>query len=360
MQKTGRLLSAALSVSLALSACSQGGRALRAPVGVRATSFRVLYRVERTPTPDQRSVVWEVLTVHRPFLASDLTFDRRPRDLNATDLGPPTSGYLSDVDHLYSVDGALVRRVAGRQPGSPSGDQALLDIAGDAARRGAARIGPVRRIAGRACTEIEFVEPPVGQLRAFDATGDHDDVCVDRGGIVLREQWTLGGRVVQTRTASAFAELPAVALGAALATGNAQDVSDAAAAPRIGEIGDAVAPPTPPNYALVSAVSFFFPRPDDPTTLAYASKVWAFAHGAHSITVEAGAGAGLPWRPEFDRAIRLGARDAAWIVRSDGVEVHFITRDGWVRVRATTSLKALLPYARLVATSWDSSAAVPK
>jgi hypothetical protein len=119
-------------------------------------------------------------------------------------------------------------------------------------------------------------------------------------------------------------------------------------------------PPTPSGYDAASAVDFFLPRADAPTQLAYASKVWAFAKGADEITVELGAGQVVPWSQDQDKALRVGPRDAASVIRSDGIEIHWTNADHWVRVRGSVSLLALFPYARLV-NSWDSSPAdVPK
>jgi hypothetical protein len=330
-------------------ACNSESPRKRIVVGARTENFRVLYRVVHTETKDAPSVAWEVLTVKRPFHSSDLTYKQRP-DLSA--LGDPDSGTITDIDHLYSHDGTSLRAIAGRQPGLGSGDQALLSIANDAVARGRARIKGTTTVAGRTCTTLQFVEPPVGALAPFNKSKDHDDICIDRGGVILREQWTLRGRVVVTREAVQFA----AASDDAFDVSNAEQVTGVPI-PRVAAMDDSLAPPpAPPGYAQATAVDFFLPRADAPTQLAYASKVWAFSKGADFITVELGAGQVIPWDASADKTLRLGARAAGSVVRSDGIEIHWDSGNHWMRVRGPMSLAKLLAYARQVS-SWDSSAA---
>jgi hypothetical protein len=355
-----------VAVALFLGACAADHAAapVSVLVSVKATQYRVLYKVERTAAPGEHGVAWEVLTVVRPFLASDLTFDQRPTDLMSAEQATPVSGTVSDIDHLYSVEGETVRRIAGRQPGTPNGDQSLASIAVDAVKAGAARVGGRQRIIGRTCTDLVLYEPPAGPLHSLDKTDNHDDLCLDRSGIMLRERWTLNGKVVQTRRAVAVAEgemLPAETRDAALDTSSADEAPALLAIPRTMPMeGNPTPPPTPAGYALASAVGFTLPRADVPSAIAYGSNVWAYAKGPDAITVEAGAGQVLPWRPDTERRVTVAGRHAAAVIRSDGTEVHWRTADGWVRVRSTQRLADTLRYARLLS-SWDSSpAAVPK
>jgi hypothetical protein len=345
------LLAAALALTLA--ACGSHDEP-KVVVGARAENFRVLYRVVRGTAASARDVSWEVLSVKRPFLASDLTFGSRP---NLHSLGEPVSGTLTDIDHLYAVDGAHVRTIAGRQPGLPTGDQALLDVTTLATRHNLARVMGTARVIGRACTIVRFLEPPVGGLDPLRDDKGHDDLCIARDGIVLRETWTLKGRVVQSRVAVEITKAPDDAFD----TTNAEPLPGGVAAPRVEPLRDVPGPPAPAGYTLATAVDFFFPRADDATQLAYASKVWAYAKGADEITVEQGAGQVRPWSAAQETPLRLGSRQAAYVVRSDGIEIHWTTAQTWVRVRGATSLAALVPYALLVSNSDSSPAAlVPK
>lgn len=352
-QVARRVAAAALAALVLAGACNKSSPA-HLVASQRTASFRVLYRVVHSAAGEAGTPTWEVLTVGRPFRSSDLTYERRP---NLHALGRPDSGNVTDVDHLYSHDGTTLKVVAGRQPGLGSGDQALVDIAPDAVRRGLARVKGAATVAGRGCTTVEFAEPPVGALAPLRDDANHDDICLTAGGVVLREIWTLDGRVVLTRQAVAFADVPADAFD----TSSAEPLGEGVAVPRAQPMQAGVTPPpTPPGYASATAVDFFLPRADAPDQLAYASKVWAFTKGARFISVELGAGQVVPWNKQQDNSLRLGARATGSVVRSDGIEIHWTTGDHWVRVRGPMRLVALVDYARSVS-NWDSSAAaVPK
>ena len=316
----------------------------------------MLYRVTHSEVAARPYTTWELVTVRRPFLASDLTFKQNP-DLDA--LAVPQNGTITDVDHLYSQTGAELRRVAGRQPGIGGADQALLDVADEAAARKLARIKGSETVAGRKCRVLQFVEPPVGALSALQDKANHDDICVTSGGVILRELWTLKGRVVVTRQA---VEIRYDAPDAAFDVSTAEDAGAGLAVPRVAPMDEGLTPPpTPRGYAVATAVDFFLPRADAPSQLAYASKVWAFTKGADLITVELGAGQVIPWDRADDKPLRLGTLGVSSLVRSDGIEIHWANSDHWIRVRGPMSQARLLPYARQVS-SWDSSAAaaVPK
>jgi hypothetical protein len=345
---------AALAALLLAGACTTS-HPHKVVVGARAPSFRVLYRVLHTEAENHPTVAWELLTVQRPFLASDLNFKTKP---NLDALGAPDSGSLTDVDHLYTYSGDALHVIAGRQPGLGAGDQALIEITNDAVARKLARVKQTAVVAGRSCTTVQFVEPPVGELAAFTKAKSHDDVCITRDGIILREQYTLNGRLLLTRQAVQITDVP----DGAFDTSAAQDVTSGLPVPRVAPMEAGLTPPPTPNgYAADVAVDFFFPRPDAPTQLAYASKIWTFTKGASLITVELGAGQVVPWSRAHNRSVQLGANRASSVVRSDGIEIHWTNQDHWMRVRGPMPLVQLLAYARQVS-SWDSSAAaaVPK
>jgi hypothetical protein len=87
---------AALATLVVAGACG-GSPHPKAVVHARTESFRVLYRVVHSEVVGNPTVAWEVLTVKRPFVASDLTYTKRP-DLDA--LGEPQTGTLADAEHL--------------------------------------------------------------------------------------------------------------------------------------------------------------------------------------------------------------------------------------------------------------------
>src|SRR5438552_5741296 len=349
------LLSALVALVAFLAACSAGAHprpAAQPTITALPRSYVVVYRVVQNGTRH-----WEVLTVHRPFDGSDLTYDTpvAPR----TD-DPPATGNISTDVGLYAVDGAAVRTVSGRQPGPASGDQYLAAELGDlVARKLAADSGVVRTVAGRSCRVYRFAEPPSGPVRPLTGGADHDDLCLDRAGLVLSERWTYHGAVVSERTATevrasrgdlgpgAEPEPPSTE-GTAPAGRGAATVTPA---PHPDSFLSA--PPAPSGYVLSGpAVAFRLADRQAPTSTVAASVVWAFNDGPRSITVEAGIGRGgeLPWRPDdtVTKPVALrGLGPATTAVRSDGAEVRVDLGGGrWVRVRGTVPVSELVAYAR--------------
>lgn len=336
-------------------ACSGGAPAARAPVTL-AGFYRVVYRVTQNGAPH-----WEVLTVRRPFDASDLTYDSpgppRPGDVAA-------SGNISTELALYAVDGPSVRLVSGRQPGPASGDQYLATGLADlVARKLAVDTGTRRRIATRACRVYRFAEPPSGPVRPLNGGSDHDDLCLDSAGLVLSERWTYHGAVVLGRAATdvltpVSGEVPVAPApaGATLAGAAAPT-----ATPDPGAKTFLAAPPAPSGYSPSGPpVAFRLPDPRTPTATAAASIVWAFVDGARVVTVEAGTGrpGQLPWRLDdtvTKPATLHGLGPATTAVRSDGTEVRVDVSGGrWVRVRGTVRATDLVAYAQQLTLTADA------
>src|SRR3954447_1506655 len=106
----------AVLAAVVVTSCSAGGHA-PPPITALPQSYVVTYRVAQNGAHH-----WEVLSAHRPFNGSDLTYDT-PNAPAASD--PPVAGNISTDLALFAVDGASVRTVSGRQPGPASGDQYL-------------------------------------------------------------------------------------------------------------------------------------------------------------------------------------------------------------------------------------------
>src|SRR4051794_11255258 len=99
------------------------------PKNPRPASYRIVYHVEQ-PGAASNAERWEELTVRRPFEARSAVFSQRP--------GPgatPGSGTLATIDHLYQIRPDGLQEIAGRQPGPPTGDQALGPELLEASRR---------------------------------------------------------------------------------------------------------------------------------------------------------------------------------------------------------------------------------
>ncbi|HET6795152.1 MAG TPA: hypothetical protein VFH45_11945 [Acidimicrobiales bacterium] len=98
------------------------------------------------------------------------------------------------------------------QPGWVKAEDGSHRAAGDeragaalqwALRNGLARVVGRRMILGRSCSVVE-TGGPVGMPVKAPTEAEHADLCVDRYGVVLREDWTLNGRPARTRVAVAY------------------------------------------------------------------------------------------------------------------------------------------------------------
>jgi len=316
------------------------------------TSYTILYRVTQNGVPH-----WEVLSVQRPFTASDLTYAGAVAPRNGDSA---TAGNMSTPAGLYAVDAQGVRLVSGRQPGPPSGDQFIGAALSDVTSRGLAKdVGTTSTVAGRSCTVYRFAGPPSGAIIPYSDAADHDDLCFDADGLELSESWTYRGAIVLQRTAVSVRTSAQAVADAPLPT--PPSLAGAVAAGRGGATvtPDAhpstfIAPPPTPNGFTPSgtAVDFALSDPQDPSQTVATSVVWAFTRGPRVISVEAGSerSGGLPWNvgDTIARNTRLaGLGAASSVVRSDGFEVRIDLGGGaWVRVRGTVALDELIAYAQ--------------
>ncbi|TML63767.1 MAG: hypothetical protein E6G17_04550 [Actinobacteria bacterium] len=346
-KRSGHWLVAGAALACFGAACSTGSPApVAATARTRPLVYRVVYRVESLTDRPTR-VSWEELTARRPFEVSNVTYPSR-----ATVGSTPQAGTLTSVDHLFLWRPDGLHALSGRQPAVGTADQALLPVVRAAVDRGLARPGATRVVAGRRCRDYRFLEPPAGPVKRLGSAG-HDELCLDADGFVLREAWTLHGRLVLRRTAVTVDLAPA-GLDAVLDTSTAQP-----APPGVPSVLPATdrdswlpAPPAPAGFHLATHVRFVFTsfsQPNAPPQVLYTSVVWAFTRRADLIVVEAGqtASLNLPWQAsDPSRPARLPLGRAASVIRSDGAELRVALAGGrWVRVRGTVSPDALASYA---------------
>jgi hypothetical protein len=350
------LVAAAVTLIGGLVSCSSGSHS---PPAITALprSYVVTYRVLQNGAQH-----WEVLTVHRPFDGSDLTYDT-PQAPRASE--PPAAGNISTDLALFAVEGTSVRTVSGRQPGPASGDQYLApELVDLVARKLAADTGKDQTVAGRFCRIYRFLEPPSGPVKPLGGGSDHDDLCLDRSGLLLSERWTYHGGVVLERTATTVRTSD----GELSAGVEPPTPSTAGAAPPSAGAGSAVPDPNPDSFlappavpagyaAAGPAVKFTLPDPQHPASTVAASVIWAFEDGPRFVTVEAGTGrpGQVPWRPDdtvTKPATLRGLGPATTALRSDGTEVRVDVGNGrWVRVRGAMSVAQLTAYAQQLALS---------
>jgi hypothetical protein len=336
---------------LALPACRSHTSTATAvaPKNPRPAAYRIVYHVEQPGSSDAER--WEELTVRRPFEARDVTFAQRPGPGVAVD-----SGTLATVDHLYRLSPDGLQEIAGRQPGLPTGDQAIGPQLVEAQRRKLAAPTKTRRtIAGRQCQDHRFVEPPVGPIALLKGS-DSDLLCIDDDGLLLREEWTLKGKVVLRRQAETVDLAPAD-LDRVLSPEGAAPFPANLAAPLVqpSDGSNPILPePAPPaGFTKATIVDFALTggqqAPGAPAALLYTSTVFAFARGGDSITVETGVSTGpLPWKDtDPSRDVELPWAKVQSVLRNDGPELRAdLGRGRFIRVRGTVSPAALEAYAR--------------
>jgi hypothetical protein len=221
-------------------------------------------------------------------------------------------------------------------------------------RRGlAVETGQDRQVAGRSCHLYRLLEPPVGPIRPLSGRSEHDDVCLDRDGLVTAETWTLDGQVVMQRSATAVS-LAGVSIPT-FAGATSAGASSSRITPAPADHSLLVEPPDPPGFRALSPVQFTLPDPRNPAAVAAVSEVWTFARGTDVVSVEAGSEqpGRLPWQAndtvsEAVHLTGLGAGQSA--IRSDGAEIRVDLGGGnWVRIHGTTPVQPLVDYAnRLV------------
>jgi len=313
-------------------------------------SYTILYHVTQNGVQH-----WEVLSVQRPFTASDLTYAGATAPRNGDSA---TSGNMSTPTGLYAVDAQGLRLVSGRQPGPPSGDEFVGAALSELTGRGLADdLGTTSTIAGRRCTVYRFAAPPSGPIAPYDHGADHDDLCFDADGLELSESWTYQGALVLQRTAvtvhtfAGAASDPSLPAPPSLA-GAVRAGSGGATVTPDAHPSTFIAPPPAPSGFTPSgtAVDFALPDAQNPSQTVATSVVWAFTQGPRVITVEAGRerGGALPWNTgdTVARTTQLaGLGAASTVLRSDGFELRVDLGGGaWVRVRGTVPLDQLIAY----------------
>ncbi|HET6909093.1 MAG TPA: hypothetical protein VFH54_07130 [Mycobacteriales bacterium] len=351
-RRTRRLLAAAVVVLVAGGVAAGvliGGGAVPPPKPIldRPLAYQVTYRVTATSTGSPVTT-YEVLTVHRPFSSSDITYAADP---TAGSPGPPRSATWFDTESLYTLDGTgVVRHVSDRQPGLAGSDQSLgIELDGLAQRKLAKKTGRTMTVANRSCEVIRFAEPPVGPIKPLSGS-DHDDLCIDNSGLILSESYTLKGHIVYARSAIR------VLVGDVtdpLSPVNAQPLPGAGqqgtVSPGVDTSAPIATPPTPAGFQPTKPVIFTLPAPNG-QGLAARSTVWAFSKGPDVITVEAGleGGGHYPWDGQQTPTQPVHLADlgsAKTILTSEGPQVQVALGSGiWLRVTGTMRPAALLSY----------------
>jgi len=181
-----------------------GGPALPPPV-TEPSAYHVVYAI----TAPGAAVRQETRDVSRPYDGRTLVVDAS---------GNPTQGSLTNSSGSFLfVNGKWARITSGRH--RAAGAESPVPALRAGIRRGLARVVGSATVLGRPCTMVRTRTPPGSPLAAPTAT-DFADLCLDRTtGVMLREQWTVKGRLTETRVAVAFATTAPASLFAATPAG---------------------------------------------------------------------------------------------------------------------------------------------
>ena len=309
-------------------------------------AYRIEYEVRTSNGPDAaETVTSEIVQVDRPF-----------RSLVTTRVGDRlVTGRVSDLTRLLQfTDGRWTELQT--PPAMAATDVRLDGVLDDLVDDGTVqRLDDVRRVAGRAC-QVHRMGGPVagGTLTPFTDLRDHADVCVDGDGLVLSEEWTADGEVVQRRTAlvvdvdpdfddDTFTVADAETLAATEGGGSAKRVADDAPfGDRTWALGS-----LPDGFELEGRWAVVWPRLSaavDPTASPSDGRVagiaTAWAHDVDAIVLEQGGTSdGSPpyaAHPDADLVDIDGLGTAEVITDGRGTEVRVAQEAGaFVRLWST-------------------------
>lgn len=152
------------------------------------SSYHAVYRVEET-------------TAAAPVVSTELVWVRRPHESRVERrAGPPPgdsvrSATIANREFLWTLkeDGAVAAGFR-RPPGPPSRDASPPAFA-SAARRGVVRELDPSEVIGLRCRRFEYREPSPRPFRL--PSGERVESCVTADGIVLREEWTVAGKLAR-------------------------------------------------------------------------------------------------------------------------------------------------------------------
>lgn len=169
--------------------------------------LEVVYRVERLATgvvdTEQRLLraPFEVRIETHRVEPDDADLDADPLLLDVAVLGGAETGPVDQDRALVVVPPTPARRAP----------HLGTDVAAATEAGVLEPLGRGRVVAGRGCTELRTGAPLDGGILRPPTEATHNDVCVDADGVVLREEITSEGRVVERRTAVSVDAGPSLA-----------------------------------------------------------------------------------------------------------------------------------------------------
>lgn len=325
------------------------------PFGDPGPAHELFYRVERLQTG---LVDTERRLAQHPFDVRVETWAGEPADVD-----PAASPRLLDLEVLGgaetgAIDQERVLVVIPPRVALRSGHLGT-DVDGAVAAGVLEPLGMGRTIVGRDCVELRTGAPLDGGILRPPTGTDHNDLCVDQHGLVLREEITTSGAVVERRTAVAVDQQPTVAADAFEPLGwripeenGGGRVRRVTADSRPPGVDHHELPTAPPGTDLLGRFGVLTdtapaPGPAGPVDQVI-SMVDAYVGGAEVLTIENGAsigGGAVLGRGDVDVPLSF-APDATAVFLTTGVELRVPLPEGrFLRLTATMSIDELVSLA---------------
>jgi len=337
------------AVASSLAGCSDD----EAPPAPGTPSVQVVYRVDDTST-DSTRVTTQVFQRAGHYRARLRTLEGAPP--GGKDLG----GVAWDGrrQYLLKADGTAesVQDVA---PGFTGADSNLDVALASAVGRGLVRRGGTDTVVGTACTLWLSKEPLDTSTWALPTAQDSTRSCVSADGRLLRDEWTLAGRLVRTRTAVSVGDGPSLdgdrllggeSPGPLPTTAPLEQVRDVAADQLVQALGIAL-PTPPPGFALDRSAAVL--QQDGVTPTAVEGGVLTFTAGDRLVVLRLERGLGQRLSPPSTGVpVRVGARTGRLDPGLLGLRLAFAAGQGLV-----VTVTADLPERDLLA--WAASLRLP-
>jgi hypothetical protein len=304
--------------------------------GRTLSNYRIVYRVEDLAGAE-KIVSTRELAVRRPF---DSALEQRG--------GPPPGGQVQSrvvtTFGLYSsTSAAAATLVVGTRPGPPVGDLRLDVMLPDLVADGRLVRAGNDRVVGRDCRVFRTREPLADNSPPPPTPDDHTDLCIDAHGLVLREEWVLGGRLTRRTTAVAVEERPL--LRASLFETTADPIPVERGGIELVEANDTPATWTISapadyrrrgSYMLLSAL----PPVEGIARPPQATRVDVYVSGPRLLVVEQGQLQGAAEAPEASRRIDVPGVGRGYLVSSARSTVITVYPDAVTFVRLSGTMPA--------------------
>lgn len=161
---------------------------------VEPGGYHVVYRIT-SPGAGARQ---EARDVRRPYDGRTMTSDAN---------GQPIQGSLTNEQGSFLLEQGKWDKVTDGLHRA-AGDESAVPALRAAVSHRLARVTGYSTVLGRRCTVVR-TRNPAGATVAAPTKSDHTDLCLDqRTGVILREAWTLKGKLAQLRVAIDFTTTP--------------------------------------------------------------------------------------------------------------------------------------------------------